>query len=292
MKIKNAVIPVAGPGTRLLPSTKSQPKEMLPVGRKPVVQYVVEEFAAAGIERILLVTGRRKRSIEDHFDPDDELARNLEAAGKEERLEALAFGQLPIRIFYTRQSEQLGLGHAISLAEDFAGDRPFIVGLGDSIIRDSSGPSVVSRLVACAEKTGASCVVAFENVPREDVPLYGIAQPKGRGSEFELADIFEKPAVAEAPSTLAVAARYFLSPNIFDALRATKPGVGGEIQLTDAIRLLIQKGEKVYGIQLAPGEKRYDIGNFESYFKTFIEFAIADEKYGPNIVRHIRSLIS
>ena len=291
MDITNGVIPVAGLGTRLLPSTKSQPKEMLPVGRKPVVQYVVEELEQSGVNRMLFVTGRSKSSIEDHFDRDNELIRALREGGKDDLLEELQYEQMEVHFFYTRQSEQRGLGDAIAHAEHFAGDEPFVVGLGDSIINGEGGEPVIRRLIDCYVANGASCVIAFEEVPREDVFQYGIAQPAEEGDVFRVEDLIEKPDVNEAPSNLAIAARYVLSPNIFDALRETKPGKRNEIQLTDAIRILLQRGEKVYGVRLSPGERRYDIGNYESYFKSFVDFALADEKYGAALREYIEQLV-
>ncbi|NOZ22842.1 MAG: UTP--glucose-1-phosphate uridylyltransferase [Planctomycetes bacterium] len=288
MQILNAVIPVAGLGTGLLPSTKSQPKEMLPVGRKPVVQYVVEEFETAGLRRILFVTGRSKHSIENHFDRDLELIRSLKAAGKLDRIEELRYEETHVQFFYTRQSEPKGLGHAIAHAEHFAGKEPFVVGLGDSIIRNHGSASVVERMVKCFEKHNAACVIAFEEVLREQVSFYGIADPAAEGDEFPVRDLIEKPSVEEAPSNLAIAARYVFSPRIFDAIRRTKPGKLDEIQITDAMRILIKDGHPVYGVRLAGGEHRYDIGNFESYFKTFIDFALADQKFGKAVEKYLR----
>ncbi|MBM4081478.1 MAG: UTP--glucose-1-phosphate uridylyltransferase [Planctomycetes bacterium] len=291
MKIKNAVIPVAGLGTRLLPSTKSQPKEMLPVGRKPVVQYVVEEFERAGIDRILFVTGRNKTSIEDHFDRDNELIRLLQTTEKHELLEELKFELMDVKFFYTRQSEQRGLGDAIAHAEHFAGEEPFLVGLGDSIICGDGGVPIVARLSDCFDQKRASCVIAFEEVPREEVIHYGIAKPASDGDVFEVLDVVEKPTVKQAPSNLAVAARYIFAPSIFSALRGTKLDKRGELQLTDAIRVLLQRGGKVFGVKLAAGEQRHDIGNFESYFKSFVDFALADKKYGRQLRDYLRQVI-
>lgn len=286
-KIDSAVIPVAGVGTRLLPSTKSQPKEMLPVGRKPVVQYVVEEFENSGLTRILFVTGKSKRSIEDHFDFDQELNGQLLQQGKRELAEALAFSRSGVRFFYTRQSKPLGPGHAILLAEDFVGGSPFVVGFGDSIIKGQGSPSLVQRLIHVFDEKGASCVIALEEVPWEDVSSYGIAVGDDEDGSMKLTDVIEKPQPGQAPTNLAIAARYVLSPAIFDALRGTTPGIGGEIWLTDAIKLLIQRGEKVYGVPLRTGEKRYDIGNFQSYFKSFVDFALGDEEFGPDLREYL-----
>jgi UTP--glucose-1-phosphate uridylyltransferase len=292
MSVDFAVVPVAGRGTRLLPLTKSQPKEMLPVGRKPVVQYVVEELTRCGLHRLLFVTGPGKTAIENHFDIDAELIANLRETGKEELLEELAFEREHLEYFYTRQRRQLGLGHAVLCARPVVGRHSFAVALGDSIIGLHAQSSVVRTMVHCFESEKVEAVVAFEEVPAKDVVQYGIAQPRHvDGDVFELADLIEKPAVHEAPSNLAVAARYVFSPAIFDCLEKTRPGKGGEIQLTDAIRRLIREGGRVLGVRLAPGERRFDIGNFESYFAAFTEFALADPIYGPALREQVARLL-
>jgi UTP--glucose-1-phosphate uridylyltransferase len=292
MPIDLAIVPVAGQGTRLLPSTKSQPKEMLPVGRKPVVQYVVEELALSGIRRLLFVTGPGKTSIENHFDINPELIAFLRETGKEELLQELAFERQDLQYFYTRQRRQLGLGHAVLCARPLVGEQPFVVALGDSIIGLHAQSDIVGRMIAEFGRNGADAVIAFETVPREDVVHYGIARPRAdAGPVFALEDIVEKPAVAEAPSNLAVAARYVFKPVIFELLARTQPGKGGEIQLTDAIRLLLRGGGKVLGMRLAPGEKRSDIGNFDSYFRAFIEFALTDPRDGPELRHFVRELL-
>jgi len=290
-KINIAVVPVAGMGTRLLPATKSQPKEMLPVGRKPVVQYVVEELDRVGVNRLLFITGSGKSSIENHFDLNPELTQTLREDGKEDLLSELSFIRAPMQYFYTRQRQLLGLGHAVLCSETFVGDQPFVVALGDSIIGLNAKSRIVDRMIDCYFEKKADAVIAFEEVPPEDVFQYGIADPKSNGDIFEINDLIEKPAVGEAPSNLAIAARYVLSPAIFDALKETKPGVGDEIQLTDAIRLLLQNGGKLYGVRLNKDEKRYDIGNFGSYFQAFTEFALADEKFGHELRTHLKSII-
>lgn len=287
--MKNAVIPVAGLGTRLLPATKSQPKEMLPVGRKPIVQYIVEELIQVGVKEILFVTGPGKTSLENHFDMNHELVQTLREKGKEEQLAELEFDRFHVQYYYTRQRQLLGLGHAVSCARSFVGSDPFVVALGDSIIGLNAQSDVVRRMEACFEEENCAAVIAFEEVPRHEVSQYGIARPASDGEVFQLLDIIEKPALDEAPSNLAVAARYVFTPRIFAALDRTEPGKGGEIQLTDAIKLLIEEGEKVCGVRLQ-GERRYDIGNFESYFQAFVEFALADEKYGASLRDYIRSL--
>lgn len=284
MDINIAVVPVAGLGTRLLPATKSQPKEMLPVGRKPVVQYVVEELTRMGMKRFLFITGPGKTSIENHFDLNVELIQTLRETGKEDLLAEFEFERMPVQYFYTRQRQLLGLGHAVSCAEPFVDDQPFVVALGDSIIGLNAQSDVVRRMTDCFVRNQAAAVIAFETVPVSEVQHYGIARPRnGAGDIFEVADVIEKPSAQEAPSNLAIAARYVFAPSIFAAIKRTKPGKGGEIQLTDAIRLILQEGGKVYGVQLSDDERRFDIGNFEAYFRAFIEFALADEKLGASL---------
>src|SRR5712692_5084981 len=276
MDIDIAVVPVAGLGTRLLPATKSQPKEMLPVGRKPVVQYVVEELTRVGITRVLFITGPGKASIENHFDLNAELIQTLRESGKEDLLAELEFERATVQYFYTRQRQLLGLGHAISCAQSFVGDQPFVVALGDSIIGMHAESDVVQRMTRCYEEQDAAAVIAFEEVAHGDVSQYGIAKPASDDELFAILDLVEKPAPHEAPSNLAIAARYVLSPAIFDALAKTRRGKGGEIQLTDAIRAVIRNGGRAFGVRLRPGERRYDIGNFESYFEAFVSFALAE----------------
>jgi UTP--glucose-1-phosphate uridylyltransferase len=293
MSVTFAVVPVAGRGTRLLPLTKSQPKEMLPVGRKPIVQYVVEELARCGIQRLLFITGPGKTAIENHFDIDSELISHLRETGKEELLLELAFEREDLDYFYTRQRRQLGLGHAVLCGRPVVGNQPFAVALGDSIIGIHAQSKVMRTMIECFEAGGVEGVVAFEEVPPEDVVQYGIAEPRnGRADDvFELANLIEKPAVSEAPSNLAVAARYVFAPAIFDCLVKTRPGKGNEIQLTDAIRMLIRDGGRVLGVRLPPGERRFDVGNFESYFAAFAEFALADPQYGPALRKQLAGLL-
>jgi len=195
-----------------------------------------------------------------------------------------------VHYYYTRQRQLLGLGHAVLCARSFVGDRPFVVALGDSIIGLHAESDVVRRMAACFEERKAAVVIAFEEVPAAEVHQYGIAAPKDEGEVFEIADLIEKPSREEAPSRLAIAARYVLSPAIFDALARTAPGKGGEIQLTDAIRLLIREGAPAYGVRLGAAEPRYDIGNFESYFRAFVEFALADPVHGPALRQHLEGL--
>ncbi len=291
MSLDIAVVPVAGHGTRLLPATKSQPKEMLPVGRKPVVQYVVEELAASHIRRLLFVTGARKAAIENHFDEDHQLISYLRESGREDELAELDFERRNMEYFYTRQRRQLGLGHAVLCAEPLIGRQPFVVALGDSILGMHAKSMIVARMLEEFERQKADIVVAFEEVPKNEVDRYGIAKPRGGviGDRFELESIVEKPSAADAPSNLAVVGRYVFSPAIFEELHQTKPGKGGEIQLTDAMQNLLLKGGKGIGLRLPPTEHRYDIGNFESYFRAFFDFAINDPKYGDSLRAHVRA---
>lgn len=290
MPVDLAIVPVAGQGTRLLPSTKSQPKEMLPVGRKPVVQYIVEELANSGIRRVLFITGPGKTSIENHFDLNAELIAFLRETGKEELLAELDFERQDLQYFYTRQRRQLGLGHAVLCARPLVGDHPVVVALGDSIIGVNAQSDIVKRMVDQFERSNADAVIAFETVAKEDVVNYGIAKPRSSASVFELDDIIEKPAIADAPSKLAVAGRYVFKPIIFEHLARIEPK-SDDIQLTEAIHQLIKDGGKVIGMQLAPGERRFDIGNFESYFRTFIEFALADPRYGADLRVFVQDLL-
>jgi UTP--glucose-1-phosphate uridylyltransferase len=299
--VEIAVVPVAGLGTRLLPATKSQPKEMLPVGRKPVVQYVFEELTAAGMKQILFVTGQGKASIENHFDANEELVQVLRETGKEELLADLAFDRAPVQFFYTRQRKALGLGHAVLTARSFVGNRPFAVALGDSIIGldsrstplSAGSSDVVARMARVFEEEDAAAVIAVEEVPSSETHRYGIVSPRnGTGELFELADLVEKPRPGSAPSHLAIAARYVLAPSIFDALDQTRAGVGGEIQLTDAIRRLMHDGGRVFAMRLGHAERRFDIGNLESYFRAFAEFALADPQYGEGLRRFLEQLLA
>lgn len=290
--IKSAIVPVAGLGTRLLPATKSQPKEMLPVACKPIVQYVVEELVANCVEEILFVTGRNKSSIENHFDHDPELMRTLNAANKHELIEELRFEELQTHFYYTRQRFQRGLGDAVLCGENFAGEKPFVVALGDSIIGLHADSKAVARMSELFESRHASCVIAVEEVPREEVSHYGIVQPAdGNGDWFRVMNVVEKPQPQDSPSNLAIAGRYIFSPLIFDLIRRVETDSRGEIQLTDAIRLMCEEGRRVLAVKLSPDEKRYDIGNFPSYFETFVEFALADPIYGKGFRRYLERLL-
>jgi UTP--glucose-1-phosphate uridylyltransferase len=294
MSIQLAIIPVAGRGTRLLPLTKSQPKEMLPVGRKPVVQHVVEELANCGIRQLLFVTGPGKAAIENHFDIDTELISHLRSGGKERLLQQLAYEREEMEYYYTRQRRQLGLGHAVLCGRAAVGGRPFVVALGDSILGIGARSDVVARMTEQFEQNDADAVIALEPVPIDETDRYGIAQPKNKDESsevFELADVIEKPRGNTAPSNLAVAGRYVCGPKVMEALSRTPPGVDGEIQLTDALRRVIADGGTVLGVRLGTDERRYDIGSFGSYFRAFAEHALDDEQFGPTIRQHLRDLL-
>ncbi len=278
-------------GTRLLPATKSQPKEMLPVGRKPVVQHVLEEMERSGVRNLLFVTGRGKAAIENHFDRDMALIRFLADSGKADLLSALDFERVDVAIHYTRQSVQRGLADAILHAEAFTGGESFIVALGDSIIGTRGDSMPCGRMASAHVKYEADVVIAVEEVPLDRVQHYGIVVA-GDGDElFPIRTMVEKPSPEDAPSTLAVAGRYVFSSAIFEQIRLTPPGAGGEVQITDAIRAIAEGGGRVLGMRLGRSEKRYDIGSFPSYYQTFLEFALADSEYGAQARDHLSEIL-
>lgn len=281
-----AVIPAAGLGVRFLPMTKDQPKEMLPVVHKPTIQYVVEEAVAAGIDDILIITGRGKRSIEDHFDRSIGLENALGNNGHEKELAEVMRIANMATIHYVRQKVQRGLGDAVLLARKHIGDEPFAVMLGDTI--NLSAVPVVRQLMDMQRERGGS-VIAVESVPREKVRDYGMIKGKEVAERlYEIEDLVEKPFPEDAPSDLGITGTYVLSPRIFDCLERTPPGRGGEVQLTDALRLL-SKEEKVYGLQFEG--KRYDIGDKLGWLKATMELALDDPELGPPLREHLRTLI-
>lgn len=274
--VTTAVIPAAGLGTRFLPATKAQPKEMLPVVDKPAIQYVVEEAVRAGIDDILIITGRGKRSLEDHFDRNFELEYFLGEKGKHDQREQLVDIAELADIHYVRQGEPLGLGHAISVARKHVGDNPFAVLLGDEWMRADTG--LLEGMIATYERYNRS-VVALREVTSEEISRYGCAKPEPVSDRLvQILDLVEKPDPAVAPSNLAVMGRYVLTPEIFDALERIEPGSGGELQLTDAIALLIQS-QAVYGYTFTEG--RYDTGQVLDYLKVIVELASEREDLGP-----------
>lgn len=268
-RVRKAVIPAAGLGTRFLPATKACPKEMLPVVDKPVIQYVVEEAVAAGIRDILVITGRGKRSLEDHFDRSFELEHYLEAGGKHEDLRAMRAIADMADIHYVRQGTPRGLGHAVLVAKEHVGDEPFAVLLGDDMMHENS--TVLSDMIDMHERLQAS-VIAVKEVPDEEISLYGCVSPNDKSaSDITINGIVEKPNAADAPSNMAVMGRYVFTPEIFDAIERTGPGRGGEIQLTDAIALLLEK-QAVYAHTFDKG--RFDIGNKLDYLRATVELAL------------------
>ncbi len=277
MSVRKAVIPAAGLGTRFLPATKAQPKEMLPVVDTPSIQHVVEEAAHAGLTDILIVTGRRKRAIEDHFDRSFELEHYLEAQGKFDELKQVREISEMATIHYIRQKDPLGLGHAVAVAEDHIGKEPFAVLLGDDLIHHSV--PLLADMLRVHQRYGRS-VIAVQEVPRDDIVHYGSIEPQFVEDQDHLArvlSIVEKPTPEDAPSNLAAIGRYVLTPDIFDALRETPPGRGGEIQLTDALNLLA-KEQAVYAYRFVGG--RYDVGNKLDYLKATVEFALERDDVG------------
>ncbi|HAR5589015.1 TPA: UTP--glucose-1-phosphate uridylyltransferase GalU [Staphylococcus aureus] len=284
-KIKKAIIPAAGLGTRFLPATKAMPKEMLPILDKPTIQYIVEEAARAGIEDIIIVTGRHKRAIEDHFDSQKELEMVLKEKGKSELLEKVQYSTELANIFYVRQKEQKGLGHAISSARQFIGNEPFAVLLGDDIV-ESEAPAV-KQLIDVYEETGHS-VIGVQEVPEADTHRYGIIDPLTKnGRQYEVKKFVEKPAQGTAPSNLAIMGRYVLTPEIFDYLKTQKEGAGNEIQLTDAIERM-NNDNQVYAYDFE-GE-RYDVGEKLGFVKTTIEYALKDDSMREELTRFIKAL--
>jgi UTP--glucose-1-phosphate uridylyltransferase len=274
--VRKVVIPAAGLGTRFLPASKAQPKEMLPVVDKPAIQYVVEEAVRVGIRDILIITGRGKRSLEDHFDRSFELESELASKDKSDLLDEVRAIADMADIHYVRQGEPRGLGHAVSVARQHVGSEPFVVMLGDDIMHDAS--RVLEDMLDIYERYGRS-VVALKEVARHEVSSYGCAQPEPvEEGLVRLLGLVEKPEPEDAPSNLAIMGRYVFTPEIFDALDEVEPGAGGEIQLTDAIGLLL-KEQTVYGHVFEEG--RYDIGNKLDYLRATVELALEREDLGP-----------
>lgn len=289
-RVRKAVFPAAGLGTRFLPATKAQPKEMLPVVDKPLIQYSVEECAASGIENIIVVTGRGKNAIEDHFDYSPELERFLRDKGDTRRADLVRDIGGKIHFSYIRQREPLGLGHAVLVARDLVGDEPFAVLLGDVIC---SGPEPATRaLCEVYEATGIGAI-AVEAVPRELIHLYGVvearpaSEPKWGDRLRQVFDLVEKPSADKAPSNLCVIGRYVLPPEVFSCLERTKPGSGGEIQLTDALRMLARE----HGLwALITEGKTYDAGDKLGFLKATVEFAMKNPEFGDEFRAYLKSL--
>ncbi|BBM42895.1 UTP--glucose-1-phosphate uridylyltransferase [Leptotrichia wadei] len=293
-KIRKAVIPAAGLGTRVLPATKAQPKEMLVIVDKPALQYLVEELLEAGIEEILIITGRNKGSIENHFDYSYELERTLEENGKKDLLKVVNHISEMSNIYYVRQKKPLGLGHAISCAESFVGDEPFVVLLGDDIIytdREKGQFPVTKQLIEKYNELQGGTILGVQEVPHKNVSKYGIIKPLKQFDEKTVIveDFVEKPLVNEAPSNLAALGRYVLEPEIFSYLKNTKPGKGGEIQLTDAILAMKNNGEKLYAYNF--DGLRYDTGDKFGMFVANVEFGLRHEELKDRVKEYLKNLI-
>jgi UTP--glucose-1-phosphate uridylyltransferase len=287
MRVRKAVFPAAGLGTRFLPATKAQPKEMLPLVDKPIIQYVVEEAVASGLANIIIVTGRGKNAIEDHFDVSYELEALLEKRGKTELLEQVRAISGMITVSYVRQGESLGLGHAVLMAKDLVGEEPFAVMLGDDII-DSAVPCM-KQMVEVFERHGGP-VVAVQEVPRSEISAYGVidGEPEGdSGRVYRIRDMVEKPRAEDAPSELAIIGRYLLTPDIFPILEQTPRDKGGEIQLTNGLRILKDR-RAVYGYRFAG--TRHDAGNKLGFLKATVEFALKRPDLGAAFRDYLRGL--
>ncbi|RKE20765.1 UTP--glucose-1-phosphate uridylyltransferase GalU [Streptomyces sp. TLI_171] len=292
--VTKAVVPAAGLGTRFLPATKATPKEMLPVVDKPAIQYVVEEAAAAGLSDILMVTGRNKRALEDHFDRAYELEELLSRKGDHDRLRRVQESVQLASMHYVRQGDPKGLGHAVSVAEQHVAGQPFAVLLGDDLI-DPRDP-LLARMIEVQQELGGS-VVALMEVDPSQIHLYGCAAVKANGfgeDVFQVTDLVEKPDTADAPSNYAVIGRYVLDPAVFDVLRETPPGRGGEIQLTDALRELATRDESgggpVHGV-LFKG-RRYDTGDRADYLRTIVRLACERDDLGPEFRAWLRQFVA
>lgn len=285
-KIKKAIIPAAGLGTRFLPATKAMPKEMLPILDTPTIQYIVEEASKAGIEDIIIVTGKHKRAIEDHFDNQKELETTLKEKNKIELLNEVQHSASLANIFYVRQKEQKGLGHAIWTARQFFGNEPFAVLLGDDIV-ESDQPAI-QQLMEQYEQTGKS-IIGVQEVPYDETERYGIVEPKSEGTRlYEVNQFIEKPKAGTAPSNLAIMGRYILTPQIFNYLDDQEIGAGGEIQLTDAIERLNQD-DQVYAYQFEG--TRYDVGEKIGFVKTTLSFALKDPSMKEAIAEYMTDLL-
>lgn len=284
-KVRTAVIPAAGLGTRFLPATKAQPKEMLPIVDKPCIQYIIEEAIDSGIEDILIITGRNKRAIEDHFDRAVELELTLKAQGKYDLL-GLVRELSRVTIHYVRQKEPKGLGHAVLCAKHFVGDEPFAVLLGDDIM-DAEVP-VLKQLMDVYEDCGGS-VLGVQEVPREKVSSYGVVKPVPvKDHLWRAEDLVEKPSLAEAPSRLAVLGRYIITPEIFSILEKTEPGRGGEIQLTDALKKLAER-EPVFAYEFEG--RRYDSGDKQGFLEATVDFALKRPELRDPFLRYLMKTV-
>ncbi len=285
-RIKKAIIPAAGLGTRFLPATKAQPKEMLPIVDKPTIQYIIEEAIASGIEEILIITGRSKKCIEDHFDKSVELEIELEKSGKNELLDLVRDISDMVDIHYIRQKEPRGLGHAINCAKTFVGDEPFAILLGDDVVYNEEKPCL-KQLIDCYNEYKTS-VLGVQTVPKGHVSKYGIVDGKYiEGKVYKVKGLVEKPSVEEAPSNVAILGRYIVTPRIFDILENTKPGKGGEIQLTDALLELMEQ-EAMYAYDFEG--RRYDVGDKLGFLEATVEYALRRPELREGFIEYLNNL--
>jgi UTP--glucose-1-phosphate uridylyltransferase len=285
LKIRKAIFPAAGLGTRFLPATKASPKEMMPLVDKPLIQYVIEEAVDSGIEEIIMVTGRGKRAIEDHFDVAFELEHALKAKRDFSRLKEIQKLSNMVTLCYVRQKEALGLGHAILCAKDIVGDEPFAVLLGDDIIY--SKKPCIKQMINVFQKVQSS-IIAVEKVDKKEINKYGVIKPKRAGDRlWEILDLVEKPKIDKAPSDLAIIGRYILTPEIFDLLEKTKPDRKGEIQLTNGLKILL-KTQKMFGYEFEG--KRYDGGDKLGFLKATVEYALRRPDLGKEFKSYLKSL--
>lgn len=288
MKVRKAVIPASGLGTRFLPATKAQPKEMLPIVDKPTLQYIIEEAVDSGIEEILITTGRNKTSIENHFDKSVELELVLERKGDTELLEMVRKISNMANIHYIRQKEPLGLGHAIYCAKSFVGNEPFAVLLGDNIVYNDEKPCLKQMLEVYDEYK--TTILGVQRVSITDVEKYGIVSGEQIDKRvYKVDNIVEKPSMLNAPSTLAILGRYIINPSIFDILKNTKPGKNGEIQLTDALNELATK-EDMYAYNFIG--RKYDIGDKEEFLEATVEYTLRRDDLRDEFLRYLRSMIN
>jgi len=286
MKIKKAIIPAAGLGTRFLPATKAQPKEMLPIVDKPTIQFIVEEAVQSGIEEILIITGRNKRAIEDHFDKSVELELVLKNKGQENLLHLIEDISNMVDIHYIRQKEPKGLGHAIYCAKAFVGNEPFAVMLGDDVI--DAGKPALKQMIDVYDKYNCS-IIGVQEVPEDDVSKYGIIDSSFIEDRiFKINDLVEKPKKKDAPSRMAILGRYIITPAIFDILKHTKPGAGGEIQLTDALKELLRQ-EVIYAYNFEG--KRYDVGDKLGYLMATVEYALKRDDLKEDFAKYLMDLM-
>ena len=292
------IIPAAGLGTRMLPATKSQPKEMLPVARKPVIQYIVEELEQAGITDILIITGKNKRAIDDHFDRDPIMLEELKQRNKFNQVKYLEeLENLNVRIFYARQAVPTGLADAVYIAKEFVADDDFVVALGDTIIDSGENPVHLKKLVDFHKESNSICTISAEQIPMEFCDRYGIMDVQPYDSNVKVEDnhhyfvknLIEKPSIKEAPSDLAICGRYVFKPEIFNCIEKIDVGKGGEKQLTDAMKKSLEIGSSV-ALKLNKNEIRYDTGSFPLYAKAFLAMCLKDEEIAPEMIEYIKKL--